>query len=69
MLGPDPVQPFIFGLLHGVTVESGKLDVDYWVIVSTGFIGFVLAWMRERTGSLVVPMLYHNIVNAAQAFV
>ncbi len=69
MLGPDPVQPFIFGLLHGVTVESGELEVNYGRIVSTGFIGFVVTWMRERTGSLVVPALYHNIFNVAQAIV
>ena len=59
----------IFGLLHGVTVESGELQVNFWRIVSTGFIGFVVTWMRERTGSLVVPVLYHNIFNVAQAFV
>ena len=59
----------VFGLLHGVTVESGDIQVDIWVIVSTGFIGFVVTWMRERTGSLVAPILYHNISNVAQAFV
>ncbi len=59
----------VFGLLHGVTFESGELQVDFWVIVSTGFIGFVVTWIRERTGSLVAPMLYHNISNVAQAFV
>jgi len=59
----------IFGLLHGVTVQSGELEVNFWVIVSTGFMGFVLTWMRERTGSLVAPILFHNITNVAQAFV
>ncbi len=59
----------IFGLLHGVTVNGGELDVNLWRIVSTGFTGFVLIWMRERTGSLVVPVLYHNVFNVAQALV
>lgn len=58
-----------FGLLHGVTVQRGELDVNLWVIVSTGFIGFVETWMRERTGSLVAPVLFHNSINVAQAFV
>ncbi len=49
--------------------ESGELRVTFWVTVSTGFIGFVVTWMRDRTGSLVAPMLYHNISNVAQAFV
>ncbi|MCZ6517714.1 MAG: CPBP family intramembrane metalloprotease [Gammaproteobacteria bacterium] len=59
----------IFGLLHGVTVQDGGPAVNFWVILSTGFIGFVVTWMRERTGSLVVPVLFHNITNVAQAFV
>jgi membrane protease YdiL (CAAX protease family) len=59
----------IFGLVHGVTVQSGELAVNLWAIVGTGFMGFVLTWMRERTGSLVVPILFHNISNVFQAFV
>ena len=59
----------IFGLLHGVTVNGGELEVSLWQIVSTGFTGLVLIWMRERTGSLVVPVLYHNVFNIAQALV
>ena len=59
----------IFGLLHGVTVQSGELQVNIWVIVSTGFIGFIVTWMRDRTASLIAPVLFHNIINVAQAFV
>lgn len=59
----------IFGLLHGVWIDSDGIHVSFWVIVSTGFIGFVLTWMRDRTGSLVAPILFHNISNVAQAFV
>ena len=59
----------IFGLLHGVTVQNGELAVHLWVIVGTGFTGFVLTWMREVTGSLIAPILFHNISNVAQAFV
>jgi len=59
----------IFGLIHGVTVQGGELAVNLWAIVGTGFMGFVLTWMRERTGSLVIPIVFHNISNVAQAFV
>ena len=58
-----------FGLLHGVTIDAGDIDVDITIILGTGFMGFVLTWMRERTGSLVVPVLFHNVSNVAQAFV
>ena len=59
----------VFGLLHGVTVESSELQLNLGAIASTGFVGFILTWMRERTGSLVVPVLFHNLFNVAQAFV
>ncbi len=59
----------IFGLLHGVTTEGGQLQISFAAIVSTGFIGFILTWMRERTGSLVFPILFHNIFNVSQQFV
>jgi membrane protease YdiL (CAAX protease family) len=59
----------VFGLLHGVTMQNGDLQINFWVIVSTGFIGFVATWMRDRTGSLVAPILFHNSINVAQAFV
>ena len=59
----------IFGLLHGVTIQNGEVAVNLWAIAGTGFIGFVLTWMRERTGSLVTPILFHNMTNVAQAFV
>ena len=59
----------IFGLIHGVTVQGGELAVNLWAIVATGFMGFVLTWMRERTGSLVIPIVFHNISNVAQAFI
>ena len=58
-----------FGLLHGVTIDGWDIDVDISVTIATGFMGFILTWMRERTGSLVVPVLFHNVSNVAQAFV
>jgi len=57
----------IFGLLHGVTVQDGELAVNLWAILGTGFIGFTLTWMRERSGSLVFPILFHNVFNVALA--
>jgi len=59
----------IFGLIHGVTVQDGELAVNFGAIVGTGLTGFVLTWMRERTGSLVIPILFHNLSNVTQAFI
>ena len=59
----------IFALLHGVSYESGALQINFGAIVSTGFVGFILTWMRERTGSLLIPIVFHNVFNVAMAFV
>ncbi|MCZ6657523.1 MAG: CPBP family intramembrane metalloprotease [Gammaproteobacteria bacterium] len=59
----------VFGLLHGVSADSPEVQINVGAIVSTGFVGFILTWMRERTGSLLVPVLFHNLFNVAQAFV
>ena len=59
----------IFGLLHGVSYESGALQINVGAIVSTGFVGLILTWMRERTGSLLIPIVFHNVFNVAMAFV
>lgn len=59
----------IFGLIHGITIQSGELAVNIWAIMATGLIGFILTWMRERTGSLVVPIVFHNSWNITLALV
>ena len=60
----------IFGLAHGFTYEDGALvGVSFGAIFLTGYIGFILTWMRERTGSLLVPILYHNLFNLTMALV
>ncbi len=59
----------LFGLLHGVGWVDGALQFNVAVIMLTGSIGFIAGWARERTGSLVIPVLFHNAFNVAQAFV
>ena len=59
----------IFGLLHGVAWADGGLQINAPAIVLTGFAGFVAGWARERTGSLVVPVVFHNAFNVALSVV
>lgn len=53
-----------FGLGHTITLDAMP-DWKSGLIVfsTTGAIGFLLAWLRARTGSLVVPVVVHNITN------
>jgi membrane protease YdiL (CAAX protease family) len=54
----------IFGLIHGVHLNDElKLKVDLFSISLTTFSGFLLGWLRVRSGSLVLPIAAHNLGN------
>lgn len=59
----------LFGMLHGLMYSSGEWHLSLMSILITGVYGFILLWLRERTGSLVFPILAHNLVNLAGQFV
>ena len=55
----------MFGLLHGIDAKSLSDVHIVWganMFVAMA-IGFVLAWIRERTGSIWPGVLFHNFVN------
>jgi membrane protease YdiL (CAAX protease family) len=53
----------IFGLVHGIGVDKGAIQFSAEDFLLAGSAGFLLAWTRERTGSLVLPVIFHNIGN------
>ena len=53
----------MFGCLHAIHFSNGSLSFGIGEMIATGVIGFVLLWFRERSGSLVLPVLIHNYVN------
>lgn len=56
----------LFGLIHGVGLtEQMKLKIDLFSVFLTAFAGFLLGWLRERSGSLVLPIVAHNLGNTA----
>ncbi len=58
------VTSVLFGLWHGLDVNSHfkvSLDIAPMVIPMLG--GFVLAWCRARSGSLLLPILAHSGMN------
>ena len=53
-----------FGLLHGFNLSANyKLQFDYVTIILTGSYGFIYALVRERSGSLVFPVIAHSTVD------
>lgn len=58
----------LFGLGHGVGIEDGKPFVSWIYIAVTAWFGFGLLWVRERTGSILLPLLGHNLINVSGSF-
>ena len=53
----------LFGLAHAVDVEAGAFSFDLFPFLFTAFPALILVWVRERTGSLIWPILLHNLAN------
>lgn len=56
----------LFGMAHGFIFTHGQFGFDVITVIATGLIGLFLLWLRERTGSLVVPIIAHNCINSIQ---
>ena len=53
----------LFGLAHGFGYSDGGLNFDAVTFAATGIPSLVLLWLRERTGSLLLPMIGHSASN------
>jgi uncharacterized protein len=54
-----------FGLIHAMAYRDGAVSFEWAAFLMTGAPALVLLWLRERTGSLLAPVLAHNVVNGA----
>lgn len=53
----------MFGFLHGIDAKPGELHIYWSGMIFPAATGLVLAWLRERTGSIWPGVLFHNFVN------
>jgi hypothetical protein len=53
----------VFAAGHGLMFIQQQIHFDPFSFGYTGFVGAGLLWMRQRTGSLMLPVLTHNVVN------
>lgn len=53
----------MFGFLHGIDAKPGAVHIYWSAMIFPAITGAVLAWLRERTGSLWPGVLFHNVVN------
>ena len=56
----------LFGLVHGVDLTAQlKLRIDLFNGLFTVFSGFLMGWLRQRSGSLVLPIAVRNLGDLA----
>jgi uncharacterized protein len=60
------VQAVVFGLAHIGPARAAGDSVPATVLV-TGLFGWLLGWLRERSGSVAAPILAHLALNEAGA--
>ncbi len=64
------ITSLLFGLLHGFWIEAGVGAHFNWIVVFfNGLAGLAYAWQRQRTGSLLFPMLTHGVIDLFIVFV
>ncbi|MEM8771498.1 MAG: CPBP family glutamic-type intramembrane protease [Pseudomonadota bacterium] len=57
----------LFGLVHSLELSAGQAQFNLDAFLWTGAPSLLLLWLRERTGSLVLPILAHNMSNGLQS--
>lgn len=58
------VSSLAFGLTHAMSFGQGGLAFDPALMASTGLAALLLVWIREKTGSVLLPIVLHNYGNA-----
>jgi hypothetical protein len=50
----------LFALVNGLVWQYSQWSIFYISIIFSTVYGFALLWLREKTGSLIFPILAHN---------
>ncbi len=58
------VSSVAFGLTHALGYADGGFTFDAAAMALTGAPALLLVWLREKTGSLLLPILLHNFGNS-----
>lgn len=59
----------LFGMTHAFGFGDSGFSFDLMTFLMTCVPALILVWLRERTGSLLLPILLHNFGNSIGLFV
>lgn len=54
----------LFGLAHAFGYSDGAFHFDPTIMALTAIPSFIAVWLRLRTGSVLLPVLLHNLGNS-----
>lgn len=57
------VSSLAFGLAHALGFDDGAFTFDAVLMATTGVSALLLVWLKEKTGSLLLPVVMHNFGN------
>lgn len=60
------ITSIMFGVAHGVTVGDSGLSVNAFNLFRTTFGGLLYGFIMESCGTLIAPILAHNVSNTAR---
>lgn len=63
------VTSVAFGLAHALGYENDAFTFDAMTMAFTGGPALLLVWLKEKTGSLLLPVIMHNFANVISMLV
>ncbi|WP_262927357.1 CPBP family intramembrane glutamic endopeptidase, BDIM_20840 family [Phytohalomonas tamaricis] len=57
------LSSLMFGLVHALSFSEGKVFFDITTMAIITGIALILVWLRLYTGSLLLPIILHNLIN------
>lgn len=58
------ISSLAFGLAHALGYADGAFTFDSLLMATTGVSALLLVWLKDKTGSLLLPIVMHNFGNA-----
>lgn len=64
------VTALLFGFVHSLFItKEFNIDINLVTLISTGFYGYILAWLTKKSGSILFPIIIHNLGNFLPFFI
>lgn len=60
------ITSIMFGVAHGVTVGESGLSINAFNLARTTFGGLLYGYIMESCGTLIAPIVAHNVSNTAR---